>query len=270
MGCHVSLGPQMYRSPTEAPLIPASLRFGWFSRVALALVLGVAVSAASTHLTSSRAEAQCMASATRPCTTVDSTPKAIIGVGLMGAELGLIIPALAGMRDLWPYIVFPLVGAVGGAVGGWAIEENTRNSPEISVALLAVGIALVVPAIVGTLALTAYSPPSEAQQADEDMTAAPADGDSVEAFQDDATETEAAPAETTPAPAEQSPSARLLQQRIRALTVGGPGLLRFADGAILLGIPMVSSTATFTPEELARLHIAQQSDVNIPVVSATF
>lgn len=252
--------------------MPASLRLGWFSRVALALVLGVAVSAASTHLTSSRAEAQCMPMASRPCSQVDSTPKAIIGVGLMGAELGLIIPALAGMRDLWPYIVFPLIGAAGGAVGGWAIEENTRNSPEISVALLAVGIALVVPAIVGTLALTAYSPPSESEQADEDMTAAPADGDSVEAFQDDSNETEAAPAEPAPAPApaEQSPSARLLQQRIRALTVGGPGLLRFADGAVLLGIPMVSSTATFTPEELARLHISQQSDVNVPVISATF
>ena len=263
----------MYRSPTEAPLIPAFLRTG-FSRVALALVLGVAVSAASTHLMSSRAEAQCMPMAARPCSQVDPTPKAIIGVGLMGAELGLIIPALAGMRDLWPYIVFPLIGAAGGAVGGWAIEQNTRNSPEISVALLAVGIALVVPAVVGTLALTAYSPPSDSEQADEDMTAAPVDGDSVEAIQDDnaATEdtTEAAPAEAAPAPAAQPTSQLLLQQRIRALTVGGPGLLRFADGAILLGIPMVSSTATFTPEELARLHISQQSDVNVPVVSATF
>ena len=258
-------------------MIPASLPFGWFSRVALALVLGVAVSAASTHLTSSRAAAQCMPMASRPCSQVDPTPKAIIGVGLMGAELGLIIPALAGMRDLWPYIVFPLVGAVGGAVGGWAIEENTRSSPEISVALLAVGIALIVPAVVGTLALTAYTPPSESEEADEDMRAAPVDGDSVEAFQDDSSGTEAAPEESTPppaeaapAPAEQSPTARLLQQRIRALTVGGPGLLRFADGAVLLGIPMVSSTATFTPEELARLHISQQSDVNVPVVSATF
>jgi len=215
-----------------------------------------------------------MAMAARPCSQVDSTPKAIIGVGLMGAELGLIIPALAGMRDLWPYIVFPLVGAVGGAVGGWAIEENTRSSPEISVALLAVGIALVVPAIVGTLALTAYSPPGESQEADEDLTVAPSDGDSVEAFQDDTTDTAPAAepaAQPAPAtPAEPSPSARLLQQRIRALTVGGPGLLRFADGAVLLGIPMVSSTATFTPEELARLHIAQQSDVNVPVISATF
>ncbi len=255
-------------------MIPASLRhqpaqgLGWFSRVALALVLGMAVSAASAHLQPAQAQAQCMAGASRPCSAVDATPKAIIGVGLMGAELGLIIPALAGMRDLWPYIVFPLIGAAGGAVGGWAIEENTRNSPEISVALMAVGIALIVPAVVGTLALTAYSPPSDSDEADEDMTSAPQDGDSVEAVQDD---TSAAPAEEAPAEETAPPTAQLiLQQRIQALTVGGPGLLRFASGAVLLGVPMVSSTPTFTAEEISRLHISQQSDVNVPVVSATF
>jgi len=67
--------------------------------------------------------------------------------------------------------------------------------------LMAIGMALVVPAVIGTLALTAYAPPAEAAAPDEDMDYDAAPEDSVQAVQDD---TSAAPADgggAEPAPA---------------------------------------------------------------------
>ncbi|HEX2678019.1 MAG TPA: hypothetical protein VHM19_15300, partial [Polyangiales bacterium] len=45
--------------------------------------------------------------------------KGTLGVGLIGAELGMVLPALAGMDDTWAFIVFPVIGAAGGAAAGY-------------------------------------------------------------------------------------------------------------------------------------------------------
>jgi hypothetical protein len=79
--------------------------------------------------------------------------------------------------------------------------------------------------------------------------------DSVEAVQDDSSG--------------ESPQSSL-ERRVRALYAGGPGLLRFHRGAVLLSAPVVSSLPTYTAEELERLHVSQGSDVVVPVVSASF
>ena len=130
----------------------SATRRPWTTALVVALALSVGAAALP-----QRAEAQ--------VSTVRPDGKGILGLGLVGAELGLIIPALAGVRDeWWPYLVFPLLGAAGGAVGGWAVEQNTQNDAEVDVALMVVGLALVVPTIVGTLALTAYQPPDAAEE----------------------------------------------------------------------------------------------------------
>ena len=58
-----------------------------------------------------------------------ATSRARSASGLIGAELGFVMPALAGARVRWPYIVFPLIGAGGGAVAGIfpAREERGRD-----------------------------------------------------------------------------------------------------------------------------------------------
>ena len=73
------------------------------------LTLALSIASASV---SNRASAQVTASG------LDSVGKGTVGLGLIGAELGFAIPALIGVEEIWPYIVFPTVGAVGGAVGG--------------------------------------------------------------------------------------------------------------------------------------------------------
>jgi hypothetical protein len=241
-----------------------SIARGSLVRWTLAVMLGAALAAGSMDVAPSRAEAQCAAGA-MGCSPVQALPKATVGLGLIGAELGLIIPAIAGVRDeWWPYLVFPVIGAAGGAVGGYFLDEamQSGNTPEVSVVIMAIGMALVVPAVIGTLALTAYSPPADSSGADEDMDYEE-QSDSVEAVQDD---TSAAPAEGE---ATSDPQASL-QQRIHALYAGGPGLLRFHQGQLLLAAPLVASVGTFTGEEIERLHLQQQTDVVLPLVSASF
>lgn len=238
-------------------------RLGW-SDLGRAVFVLTFVAIAAAQFSPSRAAAQCAASAPA-CDTVDSTPKATIGVGLLGAEVGLLVPAIAGLRETWAYIVFPLVGAAGGAVGGYFIDQGSPNQPEISVALLAIGVGLAVPAVVGTLALTAYRPPEDAAEADDDMTYDEA-GDSVEAVQDSG---DSAPTSGSSSTSGSDPQAAL-QQRIRALYAGGPGLFRLQDGGLRLAMPMVHSLPTYTAEELQRLNLRQTSDINVPVFSATF
>ena len=82
--------------------------------------------------------------------TVEATPKGTIGLGLVGAELGLIIPSVSGLREPWALAVFPTVGAAGGALAGYfALDKPGRAKG--SVAVLVVGLAGVIPAILVTV-----------------------------------------------------------------------------------------------------------------------
>lgn len=256
----------------------ASLSSKRMSVVLRGMMVG-AVSAAmlfgSFEIAPGRAAAQCtMPSPT--CSQVSPDGKGMVGLGLIGLEIGFIVPALiqeaAGTNEWWPYLVFPAVGAVGGIVGGYFMEQETRNSPEIDVAFLAVGMALVVPTVVATLALTAYEPGQEAsgqvggEEPDfEDETTTEAVQDSE--FDDEASE---------PAPEPSTPSTEggesSLRSRTSRLLAGGPGILRF-DGQgrqVLLGVPMISRRSTFTAEETEALNLPPTTDVHVPLVTGTF
>jgi hypothetical protein len=191
---------------------------------------------------------------------VTATAKGTIGGGILGAEIGFIVPALivsAGARELdeaWAWILFPAIGAAGGAVAGYfALEdptqmdpttgEVTQGFPEAAVAVLAVSMALIVPTFVGVLALTSYSP-----GASEEGTGASGDEDAEEGE------------------AEESAA----RSALRRTLAGGPGLLRFADGQLLLGLPMVASAPSFTAEERAHMRLGGMQDLRVPLVSGTF
>jgi hypothetical protein len=81
---------------------------------------------------------------------LQATPKGTIGLGLVGAELGLIIPSASGLNEVWALTVFPIVGAAGGALAGYfALDKPGREKG--SVAALVVGLAGVLPAILVTV-----------------------------------------------------------------------------------------------------------------------
>jgi len=115
-----------------------------WERIGCAIALAAVISLSAAPRT---AEAQ-----TQPLVFNDlpATPKGTIGLGLVGAELGLIIPSVSGLNKIWALTVFPVVGATGGALAGYfALDKPGREKG--SVAALVVGLAGVIPAILVTV-----------------------------------------------------------------------------------------------------------------------
>lgn len=224
-------------------------------------ILTAALVAGQAFVSTPRAEAQCDP-ASELCNRVGPDGKGILGGGILGAEIGFIIPALivsAGARELdeaWAWILFPAIGAAGGAVAGYfALEDPAYDAmgvaqsgfAEASVIVLAVGMALIVPTFVGVLALTSYNPGADTGQgASGDEDAEAPGGDEGDAEEDAA------------------------QSALRRTLAGGGGVLRFADGQLLLGVPMVHSADMFTQEERAHMMLGQASDLRIPLVTGTW
>lgn len=86
---------------------------------------------------------------------VQAGHKGMIGLGLVGAELGFYVPTAFGLTETWSLITFPVVGAAGGAVGGFYLDR--ANSRAASVSVLVVGLALAVPTVILTVGNTRYS-----------------------------------------------------------------------------------------------------------------
>ncbi|MGB8222624.1 MAG: hypothetical protein WCF10_08550 [Polyangiales bacterium] len=113
-------------------------------RVAFAFALAAMISL-SALLRAADAQAQ-----STQVVELRATPKGTIGLGLVGAELGLIIPSAAGLNETWALTVFPIVGAAGGALTGYfTLDKPGREKG--SVAALVVGLAGVIPAILVTV-----------------------------------------------------------------------------------------------------------------------
>lgn len=121
---------------------------------AFAAVLWLAIAPTSLHAQTAEA------------TPVEPDFKGTIGLGLVGAELGFVIPAVAGLHETWAFVVFPIVGAGGGGAAGYFLIEKGTDSPELSVAMLATGMALIIPSMILTLSATAYDPEDELIEAD--------------------------------------------------------------------------------------------------------
>jgi hypothetical protein len=127
------------------------------SFVAVVVVVALAVAALGAP---ARARAQAEEESTRmPVTSpVKADIKGMVGLGLIGAELGFVLPAVAGLHETWAFIVFPIAGAAGGAVGGYFLLEKGDGHPELAVGALTAGMALFIPALIVTLSATAYEP----------------------------------------------------------------------------------------------------------------
>jgi hypothetical protein len=182
-------------------------------------------------------------------TQVKSVPKGAVGLGLIGAEIGLVLPAAVGLHETWAFIVFPLVLGAGGAVGGYFAFDDP-NSPEGGVAMLAVGMALIIPSVVLTLALTSYDPGDEADGGGEDDELDEEFGGS--------------------GGAESPPPEDSARRDARERAVAGAGLLHVGSRQLSLGVPGVTIRPTLTAEEIQRYGGSASAEVNIPVVSGAF
>jgi hypothetical protein len=166
---------------------------------------------------------------------VRATPKGTIGLGLIGAELGLIIPSAAGLSKIWALTVFPAIGAAGGALAGYfALDKPGREKG--SVAVLVVGLAGTLPAVLVTI----KGVREERQERWE------------------------------PTPQIEIRSEK--EQRAYELAEAGPGLLRRSRSGLRVSMPAVSFTprATQTAETARLGGLRDRTEARLSIASGVF
>ncbi len=225
---------------------------------------------------------------------VTPTGKGITGCALLGAEAVTLIQAAAGVRPRWAYIVFPLLGAAAGGVGGYFLEDAGADGTDTTMTGLAVGslilgLGLVVPSVIAYVNATTYRPESDVSE-----DAAPANTPIDESTTAPGTPAEggaAAPASTAPAPAggagstsggapsatgEGGNSSSLPPVRVRrSVAVARPtlrptGLVDVTGRGFSLAVPSFSVENSVSLHDMRQYGLAPQSEVRIPVLSGSF
>lgn len=89
-----------------------------------------------------------------------------VGLGLLGAEVGLFLPPAFKLQDhWWAWVLFPALGATGGALAGVFAFDPGSPKPAVTVSILGAGMLLAVPAIVSASALSSVRRGQEIDQA---------------------------------------------------------------------------------------------------------
>lgn len=92
--------------------------------------------------------------------TIEASPKGSIGLGLVGAEIGMVLAPAFGLDDAWAQILFPVAGAAGGAAAGYYLVDQS-GSGEMGIAMMTTGMVLLIPALILTISLGRYDPESD-------------------------------------------------------------------------------------------------------------
>jgi hypothetical protein len=81
----------------------------------------------------------------------DGEVAGIVGLGFLGADIGVVLPPLCNLHDQkWAWAVFPILGAGAGVGTGIAVTDKLDKA--INISFLAVGLGAFIPALVGSLA----------------------------------------------------------------------------------------------------------------------
>jgi hypothetical protein len=206
---------------------------------------------------------------------VSSSGKGITGGGLLGAEVVTIVESIIGVRAGWAYVVGALVGAGGGAAGGYAVEQGSTDG-KAPTYMLAGGLALVIPAIVLTLNATRYQP--EEGAAEDRVPVGPAaepgaQGGSVSGTPDQGgapVPGPASPPSPPPAAPVGTPSG---SQGSPSPTPTPPpqSLLDVRPGRLRMGVPMPNFVPTFTASELRQYGMKRSdTELRMPVLHVVF
>lgn len=197
--------------------------------------------------------------------TAEPKGKGIVGGTLLGAEAVLLTEAAFDVSPNWLYYVGGGVGAVGGGIGGYFLEDQL--SSKSGMALLAAGLLIAIPTTVAVLSATAYEPKVAATQ-----DTVPTDEPQAEPVIAPAgTDTNQTPSTTAPTPAATPApvtSQSTAKPRRRALA---PVLVAMDDHANLhLGLPAVEVRDTYSRAEMQRFGLQQHSELRVPLLRVAF
>jgi hypothetical protein len=216
--------------------------------------------------------------------------KGITGGALLGAEAVTIVESIAGVHKGWAYGVGAVVGAVGGGIGGHFVENGSSDG-RAPVYMLAVGLGLVIPALVLSLNAVRYQPSDYGSEDHAPTNAPPADpglkgGSSISApaavtpvtapaapGASPATApppTTAPPAPVTPAPAPATPAPATPPPASGGGKAPSLTLLDMTGGSMRLGVPVPEVRPVYTLSELRQYGMAQQTEVRMPLVKIAF
>ncbi len=187
---------------------------------------------------------------------VTATGKGTVGGALLGGEVVCITMGAIGVERGWPYFVFGGLGAVGGGIGGYFVEQ--ASAPEPSLYMLAGGMALIIPTLVVSLNATAYKPPETDQIQNE-----PANNKPVL----DAPAGTPAAAPTTTSRDAKKPA------RVAARPVMPHIPLSVLDvykGHVALGVPAFELRPLYSAAELWKFGVSQGSEVRLPLFQTMF
>ncbi len=190
--------------------------------------------------------------------------KGIVGGGLLGAELVTIVEGIADVRSGWAYGIGAVVGAGGGAVGGYFVEQNSSDG-KVPVYMLAGGLALIIPAIVLTLNGTRYRP-QEGATDDNVPAAAPAADPGTPGGGVIGHPSSSAPA---PQPTSSLPrgdrAARGARDERPALS-----LVDVHGGTLRIGVPAVDVRPVFSMADQRQYGMHAQTEVRMPMLRVVF
>jgi hypothetical protein len=208
-------------------------------------------------------------------TEVSPHGKGIVGGALLGAEAVTIVESIAGVHSGVAYGVGALLGAAGGGVGGYFVEQNSSDG-RAPVYMLAVGMGLVIPAIVLSLNGMRYQPNPAASEDRAPKNSPPADpgtaGGATVAAPPAAAPMMAPVAAPPPAAAPATPAAA----PPAAAPAGGGGkppalsLFDMNGGSMRLGVPVPEVRQLYSLSELRQYGMAQQTEVRMPLVKIAF
>ena len=202
---------------------------------------------------------------------VSGTGKGIVGGALLGGEVVMITEALFHIENGWAYAIGGGLGAIGGGVGGYFIEQASTNG-RAPVYMLAGGLALIIPTLVLTLNATRYHPTENASEDRAPTNAPPADpgkvGGSMIAPGTPPGTTPSSPAAAAPgpgaAPAPASP--------------GPPGPpLSLLDvwttpdaSSVRIGLPIPEVRQVYSMAEQKKYGVPAQTELRMPLLRLTF
>lgn len=210
---------------------------------------------------------------------ISPTGKGIVGGALLGAEVVCSIESFLKIRSGWAYLGGAIVGAGGGAAGGYVIEQSSSDG-RVPVYMLAGGLALVIPALVLSLNGMSYVPTDNATE-DKAPTGATADpgkaGGSAVTGAPDASGPVTVPAAspttppegagagapaTTPAPAPTPPPG--------GGTTPPLSLLNIRSSGFQIGLPIPEMRPTFSITERRQYGMRDTTEVRVPLFNASF